>query len=664
MVCREYKAPRHIDPKFLDAKAVFAELADPTPNNEAKVFNPDKKKRKREGYEEGDYTQYKSAPASEYIQTTDPIAMLGGLNAFHFDQPPNGDVALAAIDKMPETTEEVRNCCADLKVLGRRDFKLLLRWRLKIRDEFGFSAKKKKEAKEAADREAEEVAEVAPMDEEMATMEALQEMRDKADKSKKRERRRENERKQKEIVRMQMNMTTPKEIGMEAGEVGDDAMFSLKQVDRAGATGKIAKGGMHSIQTKHQDTGVQEGLEEEVSTDDEGDNLEGQLDSMYEQYQERRSERDAKYRAKKARQEHDDTFEGVSDQEKDNDSGDDLVEDNQSDQSSDESDIDETPLSRTVAAENQKEGALSRRAARFFDQDLFKDLGLPNVDVHDDSGIDMNDSDGSAKVGLALRSRPEKQAAKQDVSAEHGIPSKNAENDDDQSSEASFEVVKSAQQTEEEAAVAAEEDDWSEHPNKKIAERTRPNIDIITAEAMTLAHQLATGGKVAAEEALNSSYNRYAYRDTEGLPQWFLDDEGQHSKPHRPITAAAAAAIKEKQRALNARPIKKVREAKARKKMRAAQRLEKLKKKSALIAEDEEGGLTEGEKFKEMMKVMSKAGAKKPKRKVSVVVARHSNKGLQGRPKGVKGKYKMVDPRLKKDMRGLKRAEKRKTNKR
>src|ERR1700753_4197485 len=56
VVCRGYKAPKRIDPKFLDPRSVFAELSDPTPNNEAKVFNPEvkKKKRKRQGYEEGD----------------------------------------------------------------------------------------------------------------------------------------------------------------------------------------------------------------------------------------------------------------------------------------------------------------------------------------------------------------------------------------------------------------------------------------------------------------------------------------------------------------------------------------------------------------------------------------------------------------------------------
>jgi AdoMet-dependent rRNA methyltransferase SPB1 len=54
-----------MDPKFLDPRSVFAELSDPTPNNEAKVFKPEQKKRKREGYEEGDWTQFKEAPVSE-----------------------------------------------------------------------------------------------------------------------------------------------------------------------------------------------------------------------------------------------------------------------------------------------------------------------------------------------------------------------------------------------------------------------------------------------------------------------------------------------------------------------------------------------------------------------------------------------------------------------
>lgn len=180
------------------------------------------------------------------------------------------------------------------------------------------------------------------------------------------------------------------------------------------------------------------------------------------------------------------------------------------------------------------------------------------------------------------------------------------------------------------------------------------DIDIITAEAMTLAHSLATGETKKAS-MIDDSYNRYSYRDKEGLPSWFIDDEDKHSRLQKPITAAGAAAIKEKLRALNARPIKKVREAKDRKKYKAMQRLEKLRKKSALLAEDE--GMTERDKANSITKMIAKAGKRKPKDKVTVVVARGVNKG-KGRPKGVKGRYKIVDRRMKKEVRANRRLKK------
>jgi AdoMet-dependent rRNA methyltransferase SPB1 len=174
---------------------------------------------------------------------------------------------------------------------------------------------------------------------------------------------------------------------------------------------------------------------------------------------------------------------------------------------------------------------------------------------------------------------------------------------------------------------------------------------------MTMAQELATG-KRTKQTLVDEGFNRYAFRDTDGLPEWFLDDERQHSKPQKPITASAAAALKEKLRVLNARPIKKVREAKDRKKFKAAQRLEKLRKKSALLAEDE--AMTEKDKAQTISRLMSRATKKKPHQQVKLVVARGGNKGISGRPKGVKGRYKIVDARMKKDLRAEKRVAKRK----
>lgn len=174
---------------------------------------------------------------------------------------------------------------------------------------------------------------------------------------------------------------------------------------------------------------------------------------------------------------------------------------------------------------------------------------------------------------------------------------------------------------------------------------------------MTLAHQLATGEKTR-YDVMDEGFNKYAFKDRDGLPEWFLDDETRHDKPQKPITKAAAAAIKEKMRAYNARPIKKVREAKARKKFKAVQRLEKLKKKSDLLAADE--GMTEKEKADSIQKLLSKASQKKARPQAKLVVARGINRGIKGRPKGVKGRYKIVDPRMKKELRAEKRIAKRK----
>ncbi|GMF48043.1 unnamed protein product [[Candida] boidinii] len=108
---------------------------------------------------------------------------------------------------------------------------------------------------------------------------------------------------------------------------------------------------------------------------------------------------------------------------------------------------------------------------------------------------------------------------------------------------------------------------------------------------------------------------------------------------------------------LNARPIKKVLEAQGRKKMRAIRRLEKLKKKSDLINDD--GGKSEADKASEISSLVKKMTKKqKTKPKVTLVVATGTNKGLSGRPKGIKGKYKMVDGTLKNEMRALRRIEK------
>ncbi|KMP08831.1 AdoMet-dependent rRNA methyltransferase spb1 [Coccidioides immitis] len=615
VVCRGFKAPKRMDPKFLDPRHVFAELQDPTPNNEAKVFNPEKKKRKREGYEEGDYTQHKEIPVTEFINTTDPIAILGTYNTLSFHQSPSGDLALATLERLPETTDEIRSCCEDLKVLGKKEFRTLLRWRLKVREQFGLAVKKG--AKKA--EESEEVAEIEPMDEELAIQEEMQRLQEHESSRKKKERRRENERKQKEIVRLQMHMITPTDIGMEqSGPMGEGAMFSIKPITREGATRNITSGKMVDVQSEEDE---ESSATSDVASDDEEDRLERELDAMYEKYQEDREERDSKLRAKKARKGLEtEEWEGFSDSDKESDR---LTDDDE-----------DAPQAQPGILRNGQANGLSNKAALFFDQDLFQGLG--NED-------DEEDEEGE-------EAERKQNPSEQDEESDDDNDSEDYETTDNESKMSVDSLPATKKQSGRSSKPNAE--GFEEQKDDPRTKEGKLDIDIITAEAMALAQQMATGEKTSAD-VVDDGFNKYAFRDIDGLPEWFLDDENKHSKPLRPITAAAAAAIREKMRAINARPIKKVREAKGRKKFKEAQRLEKLKKKSALLAEDE--GVSERDKAQTIARMMARATKKKPKQNVKLVVAKGGNRGISGRPRGVKGKYKIVDARLKKDVRAQKR---------
>ena len=665
-----FKAPKRIDPRLLDPRSVFEDLSDKAPNNEAKVYQPEIKKRKRDGYEEGEYIQFKEITASEFIQTMDPIAILGQYNKLSFAQPKNGDVALAALDKLPETTLEIRNCCGDLKLLGRKEFKLLLRWRLKVREIFGFPSKKT-QAAEAA--EAEEVAEVEPMDEEMRIQKDLQDLKDKENSKKKRAKRRENEKKTKEINRLNMNMIMDMDIGKEQeGPRGEGSLFGLKTagLDVASSAARVGKGKMTKISDEpkpDRDSGLGSSGETDDESDEEEDGLEGELDSMYNQFQERKAESDAKYRAKKARKEHnDDEWEGVSGGEQE-DSDDEGLEEESGDESDDS---DEGPLPKSLLRDLDSTPAevdgLSKRARNFFSQDIFQDL-----DIEADEPEEEDAEEEDEEMYEEEEEEEEEELEEVDGQVEE------AEDDDDASSDDGIPSL-AEQKKLRRAAVAAEtaagkkkgfeiikepkianDEDWEEvdkrrqsgkpskSPTANLAQarwqyvtNTMPDIEIITAEAMTLAHQLATGQRTK-EDIIDEGFNKRAFKDRDGLPDWFIDDESKHDRPQKPITKAAADAIKEKLRAFNARPIKKVREAKARKKFKLAQRVEKLKKKSDMLAND--GNMTEKDKAQSITKLMAKAArTTKQHNPIKVVKGAGMNRGLQGRPKGVKGRYKMV----------------------
>lgn len=641
VVCRGYKAPKKLDPRLLDPKEVFEELGTEKVNNEQKIFNPEVKRRHRLGYADGDYTLYHEMKMVDFIRCDDPINVLGGLNKLTVplkkeleeaaetapdaepssegdaDKQPSEVDDWRLVKKLKTCNTELLACLEDLKVLGKKDFKQILRFRKQARELLGLDL-----PDEEAQVEEVKLTEDEQIDRELAQLTEKQRL------ARRRDKKHANEAKQKEIVRNQMNMLTDMNIGIDAAQLGAESFFNLTTAKKTGQLDKLQAGKKRMVFDEAdmiRDVDIH--IDDELTRDDrdlgdELDGLEAQLDDMYDQYKQRRAERDAKFRARQLKGEEAEEWDGIrSDDEVDLDGlrPDDLDSD------------DDEHIQRIVDA---KKG-LTRQAKLFYaTNDIFGD-------VSDDAllaQMEPQASNGGSEVVSAAE--PGAEAMEVDL---------------DELDELDFELVDAEEEYQQEYNL---DDLDAEDYNDQLHQR---KVDLATVEAMTLAHKVAMG-QMTRNDLVNEGINKFLFRDHDNLPAWFVEDEKRHLKIIKPVTKEAMQALREKQKQLNARPIKKVLEAQGRRKMRALRRMEKLKKKLDLINEDL--GVSEADKLAEIAKLMRKFTKKqKVKPKITVVKAAGNNRGLLGRPRGVKGKYKMVDGVLKNEQRALKRIAKKKGKK-
>jgi AdoMet-dependent rRNA methyltransferase SPB1 len=82
---------------------------------------------------------------------------------------------------------------------------------------------------------------------------------------------------------------------------------------------------------------------------------------------------------------------------------------------------------------------------------------------------------------------------------------------------------------------------------------------------LALARKMLNGR--ARTDILNSAYHKYAFHDTD-VPKWFYEDEKRHMRPPAVLSREEVEVEKREMRAIDARPIKKVAEAKQRKRKR------------------------------------------------------------------------------------------------
>ncbi|POM70493.1 Ribosomal RNA large subunit methyltransferase J [Phytophthora palmivora] len=200
-----------------------------------------------------------------------------------------------------------------------------------------------------------------------------------------------------------------------------------------------------------------------------------------------------------------------------------------------------------------------------------------------------------------------------------------------------FEVVAAGDEPEENALPVMDDRQYdSDHEEYDAEDR---------AKTLALASMMVHKSK--AKDLIDASYNRYAWNDSEALPDWFVDDEEKHYRPQIPIPKNVLAQMKERFMEMATKPVKKVAEARGRKQRMQMKKLKAAKKKATDIANLPD--MSTREKLKAIDRAMKGARLKKES-KVYVVSTRGGTKTAGGKKAG-KGKVKLVDPRMKSDKR-------------
>lgn len=176
--------------------------------------------------------------------------------------------------------------------------------------------------------------------------------------------------------------------------------------------------------------------------------------------------------------------------------------------------------------------------------------------------------------------------------------------------------------------------------NQKDNEESMDSTEM--AETRILAKKMLR--KKQRTELLDATYNRFSFHEaTDTLPTWFVEDESKHYWRHHQSTKEEMAEERLEIKTYNARPSKKVEEAKARKKKRLVKAMQKVRSKAQIIADQD---LNEQTKMRQIQKMYAKEKSKHVEEKKYVVNRSFST--VQGK-KSSRG-TKMVDGRLKKDM--------------
>ncbi|XP_054167435.1 pre-rRNA 2'-O-ribose RNA methyltransferase FTSJ3-like [Oppia nitens] len=590
VVCQNYIAPDKIDPKFFDPSFVFEDI-EKTEDNEKKLklnlLKPSTKlkKAKAEGYSDGDYTMYHKLNASDFISSVNHIQLLSDCSEIVMDTKEIRDHRL--------TTIEIRECSKDIKVLGRKELIAILDWRKKLRAELVKVEKPQKDESNG----------VGVVEDEEMMVDDVDRYMDEEARDMKRKKKKVQKEKRKLNERLNLKMVIKNDDILEE----ELELFQLKNIKNKKLLNQI-----HEINLS------------DVEVEEDDDEAEPTFRQTNRVYFDKDSKEVIDY--DDSGPEDEDNVEEEDDNEQSEDSDEDIDDnsyqigngrnvDNNEEEEEEEDDDNDGLVVDLV----EREEAKRNNTDMFFENDTFRD--------------EMNDDDDDLELEL-IENKLNKKNKK---------PQTNGKN--------SVKKSMNKRKIEEQEEIEDSDSDSDDDNNKTIKNVMSANDEKCKKNFRLTSEELAIGtlmikSQKTKRDITDDAWNRYSHEDDEFLPSWFRKEEEKFNRRPLPVTQEMVKEYRQQLREIDAQPIKKVAEAKARKKKRAIRKLEKARKRAENVTNTAD--MSNTEKAQHIKSIYKKAIKSKDKNVQYVVARKHTGKRP---PKGVKGRYKMVDSRMRKDKR-------------
>lgn len=493
----------------------------------------------------------------------------------------------------PSTTGEILECLKDLKVLGRKELTMLMDWRKEVR-----STLVKKSYNDQGNEELEMNVDNNNENEDDEVDEIETELSEEAQKLKRKKRKVAKE-KRKIEERLALKMVIKNDQLVQE----EQDLFNLKNIRKASQLNAIK-----DVEPNHED-------DNQVNLDVAPKKKRIQVDK----------ESDEKYF------DPDDSDGAGSD---DDDDDEQLILSEVEDQ---EDDDDESENGILVDLEDKDE-RVDNITKMFFENKIFHRLGSDSA-AHGSTGHDLDDDDDIELEELENRisnvtkgkAKAENEGKKEKTASQTSKPTRKVTFDDDDDESNSSD---------------------SDEEGNKEGQGSKLNQKALTPEELALG-ALMIKSKKTKRDLLDNGWNRFVHEDDDFIPSWFRKEEEAFYRKPVPVSSDMVKEYNDKLRDINSRPIKKVMEAKARKKKRTLRRLEKARIRAETVTD--EADMTNKEKAQYIRSIYKKA-VRKDKDNVQMVVGKRQFGNR--RPPGVKGRYKVVDSRLKKDKRNQAKSQK------